>query len=175
MELAGLEPATSWVRFRRGRLPYLVVAIHLPHKRETGRNGFAVDFRASSRLLDHGLTTTSTPAHGGHPQVSRRHAADLAYSPTRFVQSDRRTSSRAHTVYVVTPVVPRAPPPAPSPTRRQESRAPRRVRRASRSLPDECRLGDRARCFAQASPTSTTYWTSTRRSAPGTRARNTRR
>jgi hypothetical protein len=31
MELAGLEPATSWVRFRRNALPYVAMSCDMPY------------------------------------------------------------------------------------------------------------------------------------------------
>jgi len=57
MELAGLEPATSWVRFGRRSSPSLAMVGHL---RQSGRfkpGGFADGSHVSSLLLDQNLTT----------------------------------------------------------------------------------------------------------------------
>jgi len=59
MELAGLEPATSWVRCRRNPSPPFATGRRLPQPSESTGRRFATVRRRLSPLLDQILTTVS--------------------------------------------------------------------------------------------------------------------
>jgi hypothetical protein len=57
VELAGLEPATSWVRFGRNPSPPFAMLRHLRQPGRSRRRAFATGCHLSSRLLDQNLTS----------------------------------------------------------------------------------------------------------------------
>src|SRR5436190_13418306 len=57
VELAGLEPATSWVRFTRGASPPFAIVHRLSQPSGFRRNALTAVRRASPPLLDQNLTT----------------------------------------------------------------------------------------------------------------------
>jgi hypothetical protein len=57
MELAGLEPATSWVRFGRGSSRRVAMVRQLRQLGRLPRDAFAARYQVSLRLLDQDLTT----------------------------------------------------------------------------------------------------------------------
>jgi hypothetical protein len=59
MELAGLEPATSWVRLRRKPLSCFAILRRLAQSRRSRAAGFATGCHPSPWLLDQNLTTRS--------------------------------------------------------------------------------------------------------------------
>src|SRR5437867_2488631 len=75
MELAGLEPATSWVRFRRK--PLRPVAMHRDGRDRavSPRRAFATVCRSSPRLLDQNLTTEGARSSFGTGSLARRGCA----------------------------------------------------------------------------------------------------
>ena len=69
VELAGLEPATSWVRFRRQASPLVAIVRRLQPLRVGAARSFAICRHRSSALLDQNLTTD-----GGRLAERARHA-----------------------------------------------------------------------------------------------------
>ena len=83
MELAGLEPATSWVRFGRRCPPRLAIA-HQPCQLSRFRPApFAANRRGSSRLLDQNLTERSSGQGRTCRTTGRRHGSLCTLNRTR--------------------------------------------------------------------------------------------
>src|SRR5437588_1320727 len=61
MELAGLEPATSWVRLQRKPLPCSARLRGLAQPRRSQTTGVAIGCHPSPWLLDQNLTRQSRP------------------------------------------------------------------------------------------------------------------
>ena len=57
VELAGLEPATSWVRFRSGSFPLVAIVRRWRNHAEPHAHAFAAVRPYLSRRIDHALTT----------------------------------------------------------------------------------------------------------------------
>ena len=81
VELAGLEPATSWVRSSREASPSLAVGRHAPQQRPSADRSVVSVFHLSSQLLDQNLTappqasvSNAEPvaASAGHPPATPR-------------------------------------------------------------------------------------------------------
>jgi hypothetical protein len=93
MELAGLEPATSWVRFGGRLLRPLANGRHPPKQAGHRAIRFVAGRRASSRLLDQPLTKRAVvpriPWRRGVQQ--RASAYSSAPRPSRTTCADRRS------------------------------------------------------------------------------------
>src|SRR5690242_17699331 len=90
MELAGLEPATSWVRFARWHSLPFATCRHRLNDADPASDGITTVCRASSPMLDQNLTKGSPAQSAGYETVVARSGnAGAGMAPSRHVTQDR--------------------------------------------------------------------------------------
>jgi len=83
MELAGLEPATSWVRFHLAILPFFVIVRNPPRYAESIAETVVTVGQSSQRPLDQNLTELGREPSGRFLSVCQKPRATAAHAAAR--------------------------------------------------------------------------------------------